>query len=382
MRVVIFLMAWVLSNTLYAQPSSEETLTRLQPFIKNIEAESRKLQGGSVAILYHGEVIYKKTFGYQRGKTRPITAQTLFPLASVSKAVSATSIALLVDSGKLNLSEQWHFPYLKSKVSIPEVLSHSTGYHFSGNPQIEKGMPRNKLLQKLKYEPLQCDPGTCYFYSNTAFSLIEEILDAQQSSFKAAITNLQMALQTDQIQIFPIQSGHAVASPHAQLNAKHPLKPLPFPPYYPKASASAAGVFASLDGMIALFKLQFGYRPDLISQKTLDIFQSPHIKNHDLQKFHIEWPCPRNQIDSYYGFGFRRLQAKPFPGQDLIFHSGYISGAVAFVGFMPSEDIGIIVLVNQNSRFAMKTGIALWTEFLPHAPQKIKKPHKSHKKRS
>ena len=366
MRIFVFLLVCLLSKALYAADSSSEVLHRLQPFIKNVETQSLKLQGGSIAILYQGEVIYKKTFGHQKGKTNPITSKTLFPLASVSKAVTATGIALMVDNGQLNLSEEWHFPYLKSKVTIPQVLSHSTGYHFSGNPQIEKGMPRKHLLQKLKYEPLTCQPGTCYFYSNTAFSLIEEILDAENLSLGATIANLQKNLKTDQIQIFPVKPGLPMASPHAQLKDKRALKALPFPPYYPKAAASAAGVFASLDGMIELFKLQFGYRPDLISQKTLDLFQSAHIKNNDIQKWHIQWPCARNQIDSYYGFGFRRLKARPFPGQDFVFHSGYISGAVSFVGFMPSEEVGIIVLVNQNSRFAMKTGIELWKQFLKH----------------
>lgn len=368
MRLLIVLLACFLSPILYAADTASERLYRLQPFIHNIETQAHKLQGSSIAILYQGEVIYKKTFGHQKGKTHPITSKTLFPLASVSKAVTATSIALMVDQDQLNLSEKWHFPYLKSPVSIPQVLSHSTGYHFSGNPQIEKGMSRKHLLQKLKYEPLSCKPGTCYFYSNTAFSLIEEILHAKNSSLQQAIAHLQHTLQTDQIQMVPIKSGYPMASPHAQLNKKHPLKALPFPPYYPKTTASAAGIFASLDGMIELFKLQFGYRSDLISQKTLDLFQSAHIQNHDIQKWHIQWPCPRHQIESYYGFGFRRLKARPFPNQDFIFHAGYISGAVSFVGFMPSEQIGIIVLVNQNSRFAMKTGIDLWKQFLVMKP--------------
>ncbi|AFC69117.1 serine hydrolase [Rickettsia amblyommatis] len=64
-----------------------------------------ELQGGAIAILYKGEVIYKTTFGNQKGNSGVITDKTLFPLASVSKAVSATAIALVVDQESLDFDE-------------------------------------------------------------------------------------------------------------------------------------------------------------------------------------------------------------------------------------------------------------------------------------
>ncbi|MHB9147518.1 MAG: serine hydrolase [Candidatus Amoebophilus sp.] len=57
--------------------------------------------------------IYKSTFGNQRGNHMPITSKTLFPLASVSKAISAIIIALMVERGQLSFEETFQLPYLK-----------------------------------------------------------------------------------------------------------------------------------------------------------------------------------------------------------------------------------------------------------------------------
>lgn len=337
-----------------------------QSFIEQFEAEQGKLQGGAIAILHKDKVIYKKAFGYQKAKLEPIKSSTLFPLASVSKPVAAVAIALLVDKGALNFDEKYKLAYLKNEVSLSHILSHTTGYPFSGNYQIEQGMSRKALLAKLQEQTPACKPGNCYTYSNTTYSLVEDALKTKNLSFAAAIRELQSALKTNAIQIVPIPSTMQVAYPHSKetVNKKEVVKALPFPPYYPKAVPAAAGVFASLDGMIEFYKLSFGYRPDLISQKTLDALYSPIIANRDIEKWSIKWPINRNEIDSTYGLGWRILKAKQSPKENLIFHAGMIAGAVSFIGFIPEEEMGIVILVNQRSRVPLENGIGFWGEFL------------------
>lgn len=328
---------------------------KLENFIESIESEKRQLHGGAIAILEKDRVVYKTTFGKQKGYSKVITSRTLFPLASVSKPVSAMAIALMVENGSVNLNQKIKLPYLVNPVNLTNILSHATGYHFSGNAQIEQGMNRNVMLGKLKYEKPRCQPGQCYSYSNATYSLVEEALNRQHSSLEKAVQNLRFKLKTDGIQIVPLQPTLDVAYPH------HKNKALRFPPYYPKAAPAAAGVFASLDGMIELYKLSFGYRPDLISRKTLNYFQRPVILNHDNYKWQTRLPYNRNKIESYYGLGWRILKAKGHPGKDLIFHSGFINGANTFIGYIPSQEIGIIILVNQNSKVPMEKGIQLWS---------------------
>ncbi len=136
-----------------------------------MEIDKKDLQGGAMAILYKGKVIYQDTFGYSKKGGKPITSSTFSPLASVSKAVTAVALAQLVETGKLDLEQLMDIPYLKHKVSWKHLLSHTTGYRFLGNYMIEKGMLRNEILLKLGKLKPSYTLGKSHFYSNIFLAL-------------------------------------------------------------------------------------------------------------------------------------------------------------------------------------------------------------------
>ena len=158
-----FFLLTFLCVTLCAQ---SEILPQIEKFIQELESQKNELQGGAIAIFHKGQVIYKSTFGKQNGNSGQITSTTLFPLASVSKVVSATSIALMVDKGILSFNEKFKLPCLKNPVSLSNILSHTTGYQFSGNAEVEQGMSRAKLLNTIKKQQPKGKPGQFYRYSN------------------------------------------------------------------------------------------------------------------------------------------------------------------------------------------------------------------------
>lgn len=362
---IFFVLTLVISSSVEAK---SQIPPKLQSFIKKIESQKRKLQGGAIAILYKGNVIYKTTFGYQKGHTGRITSKTLFPLASVSKTVSATAIGLMADQKRINLDQKVKISYLEHPVSLKDILSHTTGYKFSGNRQIEHGLSRPKALKELEKQEPECKPAQCYSYSNINFSLAEEALNAQKLTLQDTIRNLRKVLKTDEIQMVPVDSKLSIAYPHTKKKTKKgvtTVTPLPFPPYYPTTAPAAAGIFASLDGMIEIFKLSFGYRPDLMSKKAVDLMHTPVLSNKDIGKWgSLKWPLSLSKIESSYGLGCRIVRIKEQPEKEFIFHGGYISGIRTFMGFIPSEDMGIIVLTNQDTRMASQDGIDFWGVFL------------------
>jgi len=358
--IIAALLLFVSIPTALAQTATPKKLDEL---VQMIESKTEDIQGGAMAILYKGKVVYKKTFGYRKGDQGEIDSSTLFPLASVSKPVAAMAIALLVDKGKVRLDERFKLPCLKNPVTLKHILSHTTGYNFLGNPQIEKGIGRKKLLEKLKQQKPQCAPGGCFTYSNAMYSLAEDALQTKGISLQTAIGGLRNALNTKGVQLVPINKEFQVAYPH--VDGEHGMKTLPFPPFYPKATPAAAGVFASLDGMIEVFKLSFGYRPDLVSEKTLNLMQTPVISNRDIDNWGgFDWPCDPKQIESFYALGWRILKDKNQPGKEMIFHGGSIAGISTFIGYVPAEEIGVIILLNQGSRVAPGAGITFWYDVI------------------
>ncbi len=346
----------------------------LKPFVALLEKQKTQLQGGAIAILYQGHVVYKSTFGFQKGQEYPVTDTTLFELGSVSKPVSSMAIGLMVDQKKLSYDETYRLPYLKYPVSLTNILSHTTGYHFPGNTQIEYGINRPELLNLLIRQSPTCNPGKCFYYSNTLFSLLEEITKTKNISFHQLIDNLNSRLGSNHdFVILPLTSQANIAYPHMQtiINGKKTTQVLPFPKYYPKVIPSAAGIFASLNGMIKFFRLSFGYRPDLISNSTLNVIQTPVSVANDIFTWNFNWPINLKYIKSYYAMGWRVLRLKDDPNKELIFHGGYIDGYRAYIGYIPNEKIGLVMLVNQSTEIPVEDGITLWSMYLPASISRV-----------
>ncbi len=350
--------------------SSVSIPLQLQEFIATMELEKQVLQGGAIAILSRGKVIYQDTFGYEKGKENPITPCTIFPLASVSKPVTAIALARLVQAGEINLNQLMNIPHLKHQVSWKHLLSHTTGYHFSGNYMAEKGVPRHELLSKLGNLKPSHKPGKDYFYSNTIFSLTEEALNLKKKTLSIILTSLNKAIGEQGAQTVEMNPKIKIAFPHNKARETKgvvtPPKPMPFPSHYPKVFPAAAGIFSSLNGLIEILKIQMGYRPNIISLKTAAQFAKPYIEAKYIEnwKGKLRFPFLISRVESYYGLGWRIFKSKDHKGKYLIFHSGFIGGVRAFMGYIPCEDIGIIILVNQDTKFHMQQGINFWGCFL------------------
>ncbi len=346
-----------------APPVSPE----LKKFIANLETKTQTLQGGAIAILYKGKVVYKKTFGYRKGKIGAISSSTLFPLASISKIVSAVATGLLVDQKLITFQENFQLEALPHSVQLSHILSHTTGQHFTGNQEIEKQLHREKILRKLKNQKTVKKPGETYRYNNLVYSLLAEALEKKKLSMIAAIARLKKALKIKDLEIIPFSSSDSVAYPHAcrTIRGKEmPGRTLSFPSPYPKAAPAAAGVVASLDSMIEFYRIAFGYRPDLISNDVLKKMHTSATSSDDLTRLPIKWPVPRNKVKLSYGLGFRILEVKNAPETKMIFHPGYIHGINTFMGHIPSEEMGLIILVNQRSGVPFKSGIKFWGMYI------------------
>lgn len=100
--------------------------------------------GAAVVIVKGGEVVYLKGFGVrEKGKGDKVTPDTVFPIASCSKAFTATALAMMADDGKLKWDDKArdHLDYFRLSdeladrdVTVRDLLCHRTG------------MPRHDML--------------------------------------------------------------------------------------------------------------------------------------------------------------------------------------------------------------------------------------------
>jgi CubicO group peptidase (beta-lactamase class C family) len=157
-----------------APPVSERTAQLVETFERQVEADRNalKIPGLSIAVLWDGEVLSARGFGYADVAHRiPATADTLYHIASVTKTFTAILVLQLVEQGKLDLDEpvsRYSGDFKDDSVKIKHLLSHTSegtpGEKFSYNPDrfeylkaiLEKktGKPLRQLFVETFLDPL------------------------------------------------------------------------------------------------------------------------------------------------------------------------------------------------------------------------------------
>jgi len=167
-----------------------------KPMTINERMAHYKVPGVSVAFFDHGQIIWTKTYGFADvASKKPVTADTLFQAASISKPVAALAALRLVQEGKLSLDEDvnvklrtWKVPEnaftIKEKVTVRRILSHSAGLTVHGFPGYASDEPVPTVVQILNGEkpansdPIRVDvvPGTLWRYSGGGYVILQTLL--------------------------------------------------------------------------------------------------------------------------------------------------------------------------------------------------------------
>ena len=140
--------------------------------------------GAVVIIGNHGRIVYRKAFGYRalQPKKIPMTEDTIFDLASLTKTVATTTaIMQLSEQGKLNIeapvSKYW--PAFgangKKDITVRHLLT-----HYSGLLPGLKFRPRwsgyRTAMKKIIAEKPVLPPGSCFMYSDINFEILGELV--------------------------------------------------------------------------------------------------------------------------------------------------------------------------------------------------------------
>lgn len=156
-----------------------------------------KVPGVSVAVLHDGKLEWARGYGkadVESGK--PVTADTIFQAASISKTVASMTALRLVEQGKLSLDEDvnarlrsWKVPEneftKKEKVTLRRLLSHNAGLTVHGFPGYAQGAPVPTLVQLLdgvspaNTKPVRVDkaPGSGFRYAGGGYEVMQLLIE-------------------------------------------------------------------------------------------------------------------------------------------------------------------------------------------------------------
>jgi CubicO group peptidase (beta-lactamase class C family) len=145
--------------------------------------------GCSVGVYQNGEVVFAKGYGNaDLINDVPITSATRFTVGSVSKQFTAASIALLVEAGRISLSDdvRKYLPELQAfpaRITIGNLIHHTSGIRDFwelvdlAGMRPDDGYTSDDMLNLAKHQHgLNFTPGSEYRYSNTGYLLLGEVV--------------------------------------------------------------------------------------------------------------------------------------------------------------------------------------------------------------
>jgi beta-lactamase class C len=317
---------------------------------------SGDVSGLAVAIVKDDKVLLERGIGYADWATHePVSANTAFRLASLSKAFATAMAAILVQDGVISWDTKVAgvLPTFtladvasSQKLTVRDILSHRVGLpHNTYDRLLEQDEPYEVLVDRLKDVPMACAVGECYGYQNIAFSLIGDVTYAVTGDFFYHQVEKQifhpLGMDTATYGRDALESTKSWARPHRRV--AHGWAPfVPNESYY--HVPPAAGVNASIRDMEQWLIAQMGERPAVLSPAVLDALHTPLVAT-DREMVSTPWRRGR-LLNAQYALGWRIYD---YAGQTLIFHAGAVQGYRAMIAFLPQYRFGAVMLWNCES---------------------------------
>jgi len=147
-----------------------------------------RVPGAAFAMVRGGEPLFADCYGFADLEWRqPVTATTVFRLASLSKPLTALTAMLLERDGLLDLDAPIGeylpgYPGHAAKVRVRHLLTHTSGIpNLTGDPGFAGRASRidhtdAEVMARFAGQPLQFEPGARYSYSNSGYRLLDMIV--------------------------------------------------------------------------------------------------------------------------------------------------------------------------------------------------------------
>jgi CubicO group peptidase (beta-lactamase class C family) len=317
--------------------------------------------GIAVAIVKDDKIVYEHGYGVRSLATGgKVDENTLFGIASNSKAFTAASIGILCDEGKLKLDDKvtdyipefkLYDPYASSEFTIRDLLTHRSGLGLgAGDLMIfpDSGTYTLKdIIHNLRYLKPVSSFRSKFDYDNQMYMVAGEII--------ARVSGMSWEEFVETNIMKPLQMTHSAAGYQrlkdlSNVVAAHSTvegKVVVIPRYFQPVVDPAGGIYSSVHDLSKWIIMQMNngkygdsLKKQLFSAAIHQQMWSPQtiMSAGGFPVYHTHFAA--------YGLGWFLSDVK---GYKEVEHTGGIDGMVTDVTLIPELKLGIIVLTNQES---------------------------------
>lgn len=317
------------------------------------------LPGIAVGVVEGDNIILARGYGETLvGSGNPVTTQSLFKIASNSKAMTAALLARLVDQGKLRWDDpvishlptfRMYDPWVTQQMQVRDLLIHNSGLGLGAGDLMLWPEPndfsRADVLAGLAHLKPTSSFRSAYAYDNLLYIIAGEVAAAvggeQYEALLAREVFQTLGLDRCRVGEFSRASVGDIAQPHRRSldgNAAGRVDGEMIPAI---TSAAAGGVRCSLDDMLVWLRnwLDPDLTPDWLSDTQRAAMQRAHMP------MPISSRSKRWEGTHFlgYGYGFRISDAN---GVYRVGHTGTLSGMYSALAMFPDSHRGYVFLIN------------------------------------
>lgn len=304
--------------------------------------DSRSSPGAAVAVLKNGEIVISRGYGMANLEYEiPITPETIFHVASVSKQFTAFAIAALADQGLISLDEDVRtyipeFPDFGETLTVRQLAHHTSGLRDQwellamAGWRLDDVITKEHIFKMLKHQrELNFSPGEEYLYSNMGYSVLAEIVErvSGQSFQEWTHDNIFQPLGMNNTH-FHEDHRHIVPnraysySPDRENGFRKSVLSY--------ANVGATSLFTTVEDLALWIKN----------------FDTHQIGNERIFNLMHERGVLNNGDPIGYAFA---LQIGRYRGVEVVGHGGADAGFRSYVGRFPEHNFAVIVLSNLSS---------------------------------
>ncbi len=341
---------------------SSSLLAANSPDLKDFDAYVQKVMsdwkvpGAAIVIVKDGKVVLSKGYGLRDVKNNlPVTEQTLFPIASITKSFTVATLGTLASEGKLD----WDKPVreylpdfrlsddvLTARVTPRDLVTHRTGLPRHDATWYRSDLTREDMYSRLRYLEPNRDLRREFQYNNLMF------MTAGYMAGKLAGSTWEDAVSTRIFKPLGMTSSNFDfgASFKSAADVAHPYRKddnevAHEAPIYPgdPALGPAGAIVSNLSDMTQylLMYLNHGKHGDqqIISQADIRQMTTPQmvIRSSDVDP-EIGY--------ANYGMG---LFVTTYRGHKYVQHGGNLDGFSLLISFLPDDNIGSVILLNMEA---------------------------------
>ncbi|GAB4025162.1 serine hydrolase [Spirosoma koreense] len=349
------------SSTRSLQAQSKKTnpdpVGRYDAYVQQAVRDWR-IPGLTVTVVKDGKILLKKGYGIRElGKTDPVDTQTLFAMASTTKAMTAACLGMLVDEGKLHWDDpvttylpgfQLYDPAVTREVRVRDLLIHNTGV---GNADVlwaAMQIPSDEILRRLRLVKPSYSFRAGFIYQNIMYLAAGKVIEAVSGMPWETFVRKRIFEPLDMRRtraLFRELTDANRAKPHAMLNDTiRPVNSLKEEGLV-DAVGPAGSIWTCPDDITAWMQCMLDsgrYNgKTLLRPTTWAELVKPQTLVTDVEFYPTQ--LITRPVWKTYGLGWFQHD---YRGHRINFHTGSLTGMIAIHGQLPDQKLAVYIQGN------------------------------------